>query len=836
MQQPEIAVQLTACRIPVFPCWDNKQPAVKGGFKAASTALGDYWPSDLIGIPIPASIIVIDIDTYKGMTTNAIDQALGCELDWTGSFLQHTPSGGAHHAFQVADPMRQGSDLFEDQIGKGFDTRVTDRGYICSGGAYGSNDPIGILKLVAPAALPILPAAAVTALTAHTETQHEPAPLPTGDRNADEIRKMLRCLPADCPRSEWLNVALALKHHYHDDDATGWTLFDNWSMSAGNAYDPVEARKLWGTVSATADNGRASVTLATIAHKAIQSGYVPSSVAADVFGVDGTSADLSTVEQLISWINDEGGKPEKLDEITTAIRSLQCNSIQRAALTAALQRTLKDHGIKISDKDLKQAISPQSPATLIIPQPIEPNIHFSDIKVSPVVGMTGDHRCNAEMLRQALFGDRLSRSDGELYWWSGTSWERPAKDDVNAAVSAAFSQTGAGKTSNIDGTHKQLTNVAIRIPSLSPSSQKIFFKNGVFDPRAPHLGLQSHNPQNFNTTVLRVDYTPGALHPGWDQFLQSIFHAEPERSILLQEVMGWSLISSNLNIQKAIAFDGASRGGKGTIIDVLHNILGFSMTSITFGQLHEKQTLSDMRGAMIAVDSDAKRPDRNNATAVHSRFNRITANEPVDIKINYKQDNWVGRLNCKMLVACNGVPIMADDSSAAPRRWTVLKFTEDFTGREDLGLGVRLAAETEAIAAWAVEGLRRLMSNSRFTMPESSTKATEELSESSSPLILFANERLAFGEGKTVRTRLLWDAYRNWCSDTNTRNHLTSYNFGRLLKQVLIERGAVYSEKIPDDTGGRFRGYRGAELAGCIEGVAPNVTPISQALKEAPVS
>ena len=45
----------------------------------------------------------------------------------------------------------------------------------------------------------------------------------------------------NCSRSEWLNVALALKHHYHDADDIGWVIFDNWSMTGGDAYDPVAA-------------------------------------------------------------------------------------------------------------------------------------------------------------------------------------------------------------------------------------------------------------------------------------------------------------------------------------------------------------------------------------------------------------------------------------------------------------------------------------------------------------------------------------------------------------------------------------------------------------------
>lgn len=838
MQQPEIAIQLTACGCPVFPCWDNKQPAVKGGFKAASTQPGNYWPSDLIGIPVPDAVIVIDIDAHKGMTTDLIEQALGCQLDWAGALLQFTPSGGAHYAFQVAGPMRQGSDLFEDQIGKGFDTRVTGRGYICAGGAYHSGgDPIGVLKLAAPAALPLLPAAAVAALAAVTETQHTPAPLPHGDRNSAEVETMLRCLDANCPRSEWLNVALALKHHYHDDDGTGWAIFDNWSMTGGDAYDPVEARKLWATVKPTADDGRASVTLATIAHKAIQNGYVPSSVAADVFGTGAKeeSADLQTVETLIARINAEGGKPEQLDALTSAIRELACNSIQRAALTATLQRTLKDHGIKITEAELRKATAPQQATPLVIPQPVAQVTPFRELKVSPVQALGNVHIQNAGMLRQAVFGDRLARFGSEVYWWTGIQWESVSKSDLNAAVAHSFIGSEFGKTSNIDGTDKQLRNMVPSHRELNPASRSIYFVNGVLDLMRPDLGVQAHDATNFNASTLTVEYTPGQPHPHWDAFLSDIFAEELDRITLLQEIMGWMLISDNLGHQKAIALDGVPRSGKGTILEVIGAILGQGLADISLAQLIDNKSLSGLRTVNLAVDRDAKRPAVKDISSVHSQFNKITANEPVSIPLLFIQDPWVGRLNCKLAIACNGIPVMADDSGAAPNRWVVLKFTKSFLGKEDLGLSARLRSETGAIAAWAVEGLRRLMQNGQFSLPESSLEESHALIDVSSPLKQFAEDRLIVGGDRKVHGDTLWESYRQWCKHNNISLG-SKPQFIRALERALQGEGVHYKRSVKINNIVRT-GLIGVGLADCADGVDhPKVTPIAQALKEAPTS
>ena len=834
--RPEIASFLVASGVPVFPCWDNKQPAVKGGFKAASLHPGDYWPSDLIGIPIPEGVVVFDIDAHKGMTTTAITQALGY-LDWSEAFLQNTPSGGQHYAFRVTTPIRQGSDLFADQIGKGFDTRVSGRGYICAGGAYGSTDPIGIMKLAAPEVLPALPAAAIEALSAQTQTQHEPAPLPTGDRNSAEVQSMLKCIDANCPRSEWLAVALALKHHYHDDDGTGWMLFNNWSMTGGDAYDPVEAQKLWATINAESKDGR-TTTLGTIAHKAIQNGYVPSSIAGELFSSNPTEAQqgaaLTTIEQLIARINEEGGKPENLDQITTDIRELKCNSIQRAALTATLQRTLKDHGIKITETELRKATAPQQMTPLVLPQPVNVVTMFRELKVSPVNALGNVHIQNAGMLRQAVFGDRLARFGSEIYWWTGIHWQPVGKADLNAAVAHAFVGSEFGKTSNVDGTEKQLRNMVPSHPRLDPACQRIFFKNGVYDPNQPELGVQPHDLNNFNATTLTVDYTPGVECPNWIAFLQNIFEEEPTRIILLQEIMGWCLISDNLGHQKAVAFDGVSRSGKGTIINMMGEILGLSMSDISLAQLIDNKSLSDIRTVTLAVDRDAKRPAIRDISSVHSQFNKITANEPVKIPLLYSQEPWTGRLNCKLAVACNGIPVMADDSGAAPNRWMVLKFTKSFLGKEDLTLYNRLKPEAPAIAAWAVEGLRRLIQNGQFTMPESSLEESSALIDVSSPLKQFAEDRLVLGEDRRIHGDVLWEAYRQWCKHNNI-SLSSKPQFIRALERSLQSQGVYYRRSIKIGNAVRT-GLTGVSLAECTEGVAPNVTPIGKKLQETPLT
>ena len=122
--------------------------------------------ADNIGIVIPAGVMVIDMDTDKGVTHSDIETALDCKLDWDGAVLQQTVSGGYHYGFVVDEDLeiKQGSDLFGVI---GFDTRTTGKGWICSGDGYIDKGMDDVASLLADAVdwLPLLPPLAVDKLT-----------------------------------------------------------------------------------------------------------------------------------------------------------------------------------------------------------------------------------------------------------------------------------------------------------------------------------------------------------------------------------------------------------------------------------------------------------------------------------------------------------------------------------------------------------------------------------------------------------------------------------------------------------------------------------------------
>lgn len=235
----------------LFPLDKKKAPAVP-----KDTDWRDYTGkvnSPLVGIMIPKGAIVLDLDTYKGVTREAVEALLGCSLDWEDALLQGTLNGGEHYAFSVPDDVDliNGSDL----LGlKGFDTRASGKGYIATGQGYTDKTLFGVIDtLHETSLLPALPEIAIGKLMISgsggslddddlmSVIAEQPLEL-----SVEEVKTYMAKLNDEHARegSSWLRVGMALYHQF-GGSAVGWKLFDKFSRLAPDKYDAENNRKRW---------------------------------------------------------------------------------------------------------------------------------------------------------------------------------------------------------------------------------------------------------------------------------------------------------------------------------------------------------------------------------------------------------------------------------------------------------------------------------------------------------------------------------------------------------------------------------------------------------------
>lgn len=528
---------------------------------------------------------------------------------------------------------------------------------------------------------------------------------------------------------------------------------------------------------------------------------------------DHNRADAALVQHLAFWTGCDCDRIDRLFRTSDLMRDkwedrddYRTNTILRAV---GLQKEVY--------RDARQAqaasVLPAASAPALSAPTIEP---FSALPTQAMPGLTGDHLLDALQIMRDHFKNRLCLMDGAPHWWTGAMWEPVPDEGLRKHIGMACAGGVKVTSARIAGTLSVFKDQIPHMVGANSERGSVFFTNGAYRRGV----LKPHAQIHKNTRNLPIAYIPDAPAPElWLQWVSDLFADEPDRILLLQEIMGWAMCGDTLGIEKAVLFIGPTRAGKGVIIKVLRALLGSAATSCIFGSLADDKQLASMRSSNIAIDSDAVAPDRHSAKAVVGVFNKLTANEPVTIKLLYQQQPWQAPLNCKLLLAANRIPAMFDDSAAAANRWIPLVFTKSFLGHEDPFLAGRLLEELPSIALWAIEGLERLKTTRRFTLPESSLDKLDALVTHGSPLTEFVEDSLTVGVDERASDEQLWSSYVAWAARSGVRI-MTRRDMLPALADALQGKGVQRKKTLRVD-GKDVRGFRGVSVVPAA--VADNV-------------
>jgi putative DNA primase/helicase len=314
-----------------------------------------------------------------------------------------------------------------------------------------------------------------------------------------------------------------------------------------------------------------------------------------------------------------------------------------------------------------------------------------------------------------------------------------------------------------------------------PAAQMIGCANGVLDLTTREV--HAHTPALFNTVSVPFDYDPRAKPPtAWLQFLNSIWPNDEPSVALLQEYVGY-VISGRTDMQKMLLLIGPTRSGKGTIARMLAELVGRGhVAGPTLASLGTNFGLSPLLGKPLAIVSDARLGSAP-ADAVVERLLSITGEDMLTVDRKFKEP-WSGKLSSRFVVLSNELPKFRDASGAIANRLVILQMTESFLGREDRALDRRLLAELPGILAWALQGLDRLVRNGRFTVPSSSSDATNLMMDLASPVSAFIRDCCERGSAESVTADRLYDVWKIWAEDNGHRSGAKS-TFGRDLRAVV---------------------------------------------------
>lgn len=328
----------------------------------------------------------------------------------------------------------------------------------------------------------------------------------------------------------------------------------------------------------------------------------------------------------------------------------------------------------------------------------------------------------------------------------------------------------------------------------------IVFSNGILhvpaflEGRPEKIYWRDKTPDLFSLSALPTAFDPTGKCPVWEATLESSIGEEVEKIELLREWFGYCM-TSDTSMQKMMFLRGVSGSGKGTILRVLHQLVGEGQAASTsFADLSEPFGLSPLIGKLICTIGDARTPKHGKEVRGLELLLNITGGDEVQINRKFKDQLEGQQITARITMASNSFLEVTDHEGALARRLNLIEFTKTFKDAPDTNLDRKLAAEVPGIVVWALSGLKRLRDNGAFTVPPSSVLALEEIKTDLSPVASFAEECCEqFGE---VNKRELYDAWVKWSTERRLFQMSQSRFAERLRTNCPYSSTATYEEGV----------------------------------------
>ena len=361
------------------------------------------------------------------------------------------------------------------------------------------------------------------------------------------------------------------------------------------------------------------------------------------------------------------------------------------------------------------------------------------------------------------------------------------------------------------GLSKKISNIldTLRVKCYSPPlpahDDRIHLANGTY-----FLSGTFVPDKDYCINRLPVSYNPDSAAPArWLAFLDQLLY--PEDIATLQEYMGYCLIPTT-KAQQMLFLVGKGGEGKSRVGLVMRSILGDNMNT---GSIQKVETSpfarADLEHILVMVDDDMKMealPQTNHIKTI------VTAELPMDLE-RKGQQSYQGDLFVRFMVFGNGtMKSLYDRSEGFFRRQLILSVRNKDKHREDDPfLAEKLCSEAEGIFLWALEGLRRLITQEyHFTISERTKANRESAIKEGNNIVEFMESEgyFLFKTDSQITSKEFYSIYEMWCDD-NTTKPVTSKSFSTYLAQHEQEYNLEHTNNVRNNQGRRVWGFWGIE-------------------------
>lgn len=291
----------------------------------------------------------------------------------------------------------------------------------------------------------------------------------------------------------------------------------------------------------------------------------------------------------------------------------------------------------------------------------------------------------------------------------------------------------------------------------------------TYDLRKGLAGAREHSPEDFITKMTAVSPSSKGEQI-WLDCLDLIFCDNQELIDYVQMICGLAVIGK-VYVEALIIAYGGGRNGKSTFWNSVSRVLGLYSGNISADTLmvgcrrNIKPELAEAKGKRLLIAAEMQEGARLNDSTVK----QLCSTDDMFAEKKYKDP--FSFTPCHTLVLyTNHLPRVSASDDGIWRRLIVIPFDAKIEGAGDKKNYAEYLYSNagESILAWVIEGAKKVIElDYKIPVPACVQKAIDEYRAQNDWFGHFIEDKCDVGEEYKESSSALYQAYRNYCLDTN---------------------------------------------------------------------
>lgn len=322
--------------------------------------------------------------------------------------------------------------------------------------------------------------------------------------------------------------------------------------------------------------------------------------------------------------------------------------------------------------------------------------------------------------------------------------------------------------------HNRIYKTMIQtIPEVHETSDvnRIFVKNGIFNKETNQL--EPFNQHEYRLAKIQTNYNPNATSPvitmpdgiDWtfDSWLDELTDHDPDRLTQMWQIITAALNPGRVYNKCVIFYSRQGNNGKGTLGQVLKNIIGDGLySSVNIKNFGVRFRTQQLLGKILNI------ADENPVGAYidgTDEFKAAITGDDIQIEAKGKDayPMQVRMLNIQML---NGTLLTRDKSNSIYRRLLIVPFTHTFTGCERPYIKRDYMDRTD-VKEYILKRALKAPVVTEFVVTKENEEALYRTKVENNSVFEFFDEFLPRFKWDVLPTKFLYDLYVSWMAKDN---------------------------------------------------------------------